>query len=198
MWFVDLHGWTTLTPFYQLHLRPPVLPPPFPAWLSFSLTCKECAQASNLYPCLHQIWNLEEYFLLTQMVNGPETLGWVGRALVPIPVNVLLPCGQILLSALAPLNPPVPLSEAQLWMPLGHCLPDPARLEVTHNELHSCTLWSCLFHFSVLKFLLSSEPIIQSLCFPPRSVTLASPESLSDGQTPRSKSRPTASEFASY
>ena len=74
---IYLSGWTTLTPFCQLHLRPAVLPTPLSEWLSFSLLTRTVPKPDkfsiNFYLCLHLIRKLEECLLLMQMVNGHET-----------------------------------------------------------------------------------------------------------------------------
>lgn len=79
---------------------------------------------------------------------------------------------QILFLALIPFQlPHTPFGgRVELWISLGHCPPDP---DYAHSKLHNCTLWSCLLHFSVLKFLLSSKDITQY----PRLPTVIKPKS---------------------
>ena len=71
---------------------------------------------------------------------------------------------QILVLALAPLNPTVP--PLLLRMPLDCCLLNPGCMQVTHDKRHNCTLWSCLLHFSVSKFLLGLEDMVQYFLLP--------------------------------
>ena len=101
------------------------------------------------------------------MVNGNEPPRG-GKTPGSQGCNLLLPSSQILFLALDPLNTPVPLLAARsaaVIQPLDFvCLILSACRKVAHNKLHNCTLWSCPFRFSVLKFLLSLEDIIQYLC----------------------------------
>ena len=105
-------GWTTLTPFCHLHLRSTALPPPLSVWLSFSLTYKDMFPI-NFYPFLHLMWKLEESLMLTQMVNGPEIPGGGENPRSPSVWSCFSLGSQIPCLALAPLDPPVPLSMVQ-------------------------------------------------------------------------------------
>lgn len=154
-------GWATLAPFCQLCLRHTALPSTLSVWLSFSLTFKECAQARKVS---YRLLPLPSSDMKPGRMSFADTDAYWSRdpqreENTPVPVDVWWHASHWVVRLYFQLWPPstLPLPFQgcrELWMPLDCCLLHPACREVTHSKLHNCTLWSCLLHVLVLKFLL--------------------------------------------
>ena len=119
----------------------------------------------SFYPCFPLTWNLEECLSRTQMVNGHEPPSGRKNPLVPTGVTLLLASGRISFLPLGSSNFRYPSVAWNIAVNASGSSIRPflsTYMQVTHNKLHNCTVWSCLFCFSVSKFLFISEATIRN------------------------------------
>ena len=116
----------------------------------------------------------EEYLLLTQMVMRSPGLGVRGESLVPVGVDFFSLGSELLFLALAP--PYIPCTSFDSTICSCKCLWIVIRPILLVGKLPTINFITAFygaacFHFSVSKFLLSSEDTTQYLCLPTHTHT---------------------------